>query len=65
MGYNTGQTFWSTIETSDETKSLVDRLFSPMDDTYVVLVGEELADNIFTSDGISLSSSWYTYWKCR
>lgn len=56
MGYNTAQTSWPTIAVSDESKALIDRFFSLMDDANDG-VGDKLADEIFTSDSTFITAA--------
>jgi hypothetical protein len=55
MGYNTANTEWPEIPLPDPVKSLLDRFFSLMDNDGKD-VGDQLADEIFTSDGRSITA---------
>ncbi|KAH7385830.1 hypothetical protein BKA66DRAFT_569663 [Pyrenochaeta sp. MPI-SDFR-AT-0127] len=51
MAHATAQTKWPAFSTSVEAKALIEKFFSLMDDPNEG-VGDKLADELFTSDGI-------------
>lgn len=51
MGYNTASTEWPSTAPSTATKALIDNLFLTLDNDQSG-AGDELADNIFATDGI-------------
>jgi hypothetical protein len=57
MGYNTASTDWpASTALSAEVKALLDTLFLTLDNDQPG-AGDELADNIFTGDGILMAAA--------
>jgi hypothetical protein len=50
MGYSTASTEWPSAQTLEEFGALIDKFFALLDSTSDD-VGDQLADEVFTSDG--------------
>jgi hypothetical protein len=57
MGYSTSSTEWPrAVSVPDETKTIIDTLFSLLDDTSET-AGDKLAEDVFADDGVMESST--------